>query len=331
MDERKYKFDLEQEAFDIEERDNRERQKQRQWLVSLLEEKVEDGQSKYRLNEPVPLPERRDYLVKISSAPLKPIGDQDTVMTLFNQKVEGIKAQGAMDSHTDEIGVVLNLKDYLGEVFSTVKVPKTSFIKIGEVSEKKIPLELIAVEIPEQAVLSVEFGEETQKVLAEVKLQTERIVGQNISLEIDSDINSEFILPEDFILPKVVLPAEPVKVQMITEQTVKAVKDSVKMLEVYPEKTKLGIEDKLDMTLPTVEPPSFVVDKFQPLDVSEFLDEAMSAVKLTPVNVEIRNLAEEICGLPEERNGRKIAEMMNEMASFTVSMPDFTDIWETLK
>ena len=171
----------------------------------------------------------------------------------------------------------------------------------------------------------------TQKVLAEVKSQTERIVGQNISLEIDSDINSEFILPEDFILPKVVLPAEPVKVQMITEQTVKAVKDSVKMLEVYPEKTRLGIEDKLDMTLPTVEPPSFVVDKFQPLDVSEFLDEAMSAVKLTPVNVEIRNLAEEICGLPEERNGRKIAEMMNEMASFTVSMPDFTDIWETLK
>ncbi len=331
MDERKYEFDLEQEAFDAEERDDCARQKQRQWLVSLLEEKGEDGQSKYRLNEPVPLPERRGYLVKVSSAQLEPIGAQDTVMTLFNQKVEGIKAQGALESHTDEIGVVLNLKDYLGEKFSTVKLPRPSFVKIGEVSEKKILLEPIAVEIPEQVVLSVEFCEETRKVFSEVKSQTDLIVGQNTSLELDSDINSELILPEDFAMPEVVLPAKPVKIQTITEKTVKAVRDSVKTLEVHSEKTKLGIEDELDMTLPIVEPPSFVVHKFQLFDVSDFLDRAMNTVELTPVNVEIRNLAEEICGLPEERNGRKIAEMMNEMASFTVSMPDFSDIWETLK
>lgn len=331
MDERKNEVDLGQEVFDAEERNDCEIQKQRQWLVSLLEEKGEDGQSKYRLSEPAPLPERRDYLVKVSSAQLEPIGAQDTVMTLFNQKVEEIKAQGALESYTDEIGVVLNLKDYLGEKYSTVKLPNPSFVKIGEVSEKKIQMEPVMVEIPEQAVWSVEFGEESEKIFAEVKSLTELIVGQNTTLVIDSDINSEFLLPEDFILPEVVLSAESVKVQKITEKKVKAVRDSVKPLEVHLEKTKLGIEDKLDMTLRKVESPSFVVDKFQQLDVSEFLDEAMNAVELMPVKVKIRNLAEEICGMPEEKGSRKIAEMMEEMASFTVSMPDFSDIWETLK
>lgn len=332
MDERKDLFELEQEneVFE-EERDEEARQKQRRWLASLLEEKGEGKTSKYRLKEAVPLPERRDYLVRISDTPFNSVNGQDTAMESFAQKVEGIKVCQYADKESGAIGVASNFKEYLSEDFSTVMVSPPLTGEIGIVSKKEIHISPVEIEFPEQAVLSAEIDEETKAKLTEIKAETEQIVGQDASFVIDTDINSEMILPEDFGIPDIDFSVESVNIQRITGQTVKTVRDSVQALEIHSEMSELGIEKKLDMTLPTVDIPAFAAEEQQRVNVSSVLEGVVCEVQLAPVNVEIRNLAEEVCGLPEERNNRAIEEMMKEMASFTVSMPDFTEVWETMK
>lgn len=326
MDEEKMVLEPEETLNETEESKADRVKEQRRWLVELLEARDDEGHSQYRLKKPVPMPRRRDYRVKLDEPMPMAVREDNSAMELFKQKVANVKVLKNPGGVMGELGITLNRPDFLKEGFVPVLVEEREYARIGLEQEIEIQLESVPVTMPDSVKVPVVMGEDTQKKFAELKQQVGKVTETAITFSINTEDIQRRKVPKDFWLSDVEFSLGTVDSKKIGEIVEGALLDAVKPIGVTVKDLKIDLKDKLDMTIPTVKSPTVAPDENLKVNVAEIQSVSKMDVELVQVSVEIKNLVREVVGLFDGRD-----ELMREMASSEVEMPDFTEIWELLR
>ena len=324
-------FEKVEESKEIEKQDTESRQKQRQWLASLLDAKLEGKPGKYRLKDEVPMPPQHDYMVRIDGEPCK-VGDENhTALFMFLEKSKGVKKPDIHGRAWGELGVSSNLEHYLQKHYLPVNIGDISPEKIGIKQDVKLKLNPVKVKFPQYIKRNAPIGPDTLKLMSEIKQRTGTITGKDTTFTLDAKVDSKMKLQEKFGKSDIDYSVRSVDAKEIIKDMDTAINKAVTPVDVTIQSDNIGLSGKLDMTLPTIDT-SCKECNIKGLDVSKIYSASKMDVTLPSVKVEIKDLAKEILGqIAGRKNNTEIAEMMKKMASFTVNMPDFTDVWNTIK
>lgn len=349
-----------------------ERESQRQWLIKLLEARMEGKNGQYRRKEPVPMPERKSYRgsnVKIEPFSLK------TESLLDAQLFERIRENGVKHSNAEEMHGFSELTDegkkdwkaFADEAMKPVTERKRDLEPVGIIASenggtvRKIPeVKLQTIAIPQIKIeqrgafvpetkyqLSVEarvvVSEQIPELLAvpqklpetvtkELKDTTEKLKKAATETLICPKI-SEMALTEPETLRKsksVVLP-EPVPAEMIQTAVAQLVqnKASFDHMEVtVPKEKKIGLEKEMFSVPEAVISP--VMAEISEMTVGTGISGAMD-VAVVEVKPQIRNLVEELEISGPEEEKKALEALTQNICQMAVCMPDFSEVWATLK
>lgn len=345
------------------------RKEQRLWLIELLEAKMEGKDGKYRLKENVPMPKQQSYREKDINTVffMQPIETFETER--FDEMQAELKRLSAEEMKKETEGMQKDLKKLNSAAFGVGRMPELSKTKIDMSLEKaklQIATEIDAEKVSEIASvlpkitqikplysdtklhvqisdsipapeklpgISVAKEKMQLREIAEMKQnradEMKKITAAKVAVNTDA-VEKKLSLSEELRTPSVSF-SEIASLAAVSGKLMDILKANELPGEVavtFPERIKPEVSAKMTVTSETVRPN--ILMELSGRKIGEGVLGQMD-VSLTAVTPKIRNLVEEIGLSTAETEEKKLEKLAAELGTISVSMPDFTDVWATIK